>query len=459
MGKRPVLIGLDESSLLRVLNHPEQMRNVALVNNLLDRLDRVGHNLGDLYNFQAALFRYSYRAQWAVADINRALKRLADGKGPDWQGQHDPDVLEFIGPLWTPACPPDSRDPHDWELEGLAAARIVRQLRDVGDGLAWRVHRYDRAVITALANHPTSGLIVGKDGLGSEIGRIVATFRESGHFTLMHDLTSVLRHHDLTEVHANGYRELHEVKATQNRRTSKAAATQRRAAEAALAAAAGTAPLEPTGAHITRSPVQLRTHIRELSGVLDVAARDGHVSTRVGDRAVSALHLPKVAASGAEFREVWESYQARRAETRRRLMPTAMNVLQGQLTFQGQELRNPYFAPFSIYPLPPAQRTALICDLVLVEFAMDAQVLAAGFEKQAMPARLLLDYTSRPGADVLTVETRSGRMTVHAAAVSQLLHEMVRTDCFVQAFSADAALTDEAGSFVLTFSNERAAWR
>lgn len=57
------------------------------------------------------------------------------------------------------------------------------------------------------------------------------------------------------------------------------------------------------------------------------------------------------------------------------------------------------------------------------------------------------------------METGSGRMTVHAAAVSQTLHEMVRTDCFVQAFAADVALTDEAGSFVLTFSDEQGAWR
>ncbi|MBR7837389.1 hypothetical protein KDL01_29185 [Actinospica durhamensis] len=50
-------------------------------------------------------------------------------------------------------------------------------------------------------------------------------------------------------------------------------------------------------------------------------------------------------------------------------------------------------------------------------------------------------------------------MTVHAAAVSQLLREMVRTDCFVQDFAADAAMADESGSFILTFSNERGAWR
>ena len=85
--------------------------------------------------------------------------------------------------------------------------------------------------------------------------------------------------------------------------------------------------------------------------------------------------------------------------------------------------------------------------------------LAAGFEKQALPARVLLDYTSQPGADVLDVDTWSARMTVHAGAVSQLLHEMVRTDCFVQAFAAGAALADESGTFVLTFGNERAAWR
>ena len=67
----------------------------------------------------------------------------------------------------------------------MSRPRTVRlvefSIRGVRDGIS---------EVTAPARHPTSGLIVGKDGLDSEIGRIVATFRDSGHFTLMHDLAS-----------------------------------------------------------------------------------------------------------------------------------------------------------------------------------------------------------------------------------------------------------------------------
>lgn len=339
------------------------------------------------------------------------------------------------------------------------AARVVHQLRDVGDGLAWRIYDYDRALILALSDHPLAGPIVPKKGLEAEIGRIVQNFRDTGHFTLMHDLTTVLRHHDLTEVHADGYRELHEVKRTESSRARSDASKQRRALEAALAAAAGSAPLASSAAHITRSAVQLRTHVRELSGVLTVARRDGSAVTRIGDRVVGILHFPTIAASGADVRELWDRYQARRAEARQRLMPTAIHVLENKMTFADRDERNPFLAPFAIFPLPVEQRTELICDLVLVETMTDVQALADGFEHNGTPAQILLEPASQPGADVLAVVAGDRKMTVHASAVTQLLYEMVHTDCFAQAFTADGASTYGNGKFVLVFSNERAAWR
>lgn len=143
----------------------------------------------------------------------------------------------------------------------------------------------------------------------------------------------MLRHHDLTEVHANGYRELHEVKATLSTGKRSKASKQRRAAEAALAAAAGQAPLGGSDAHITRSRVQLRTHVRDLSGILVVAQRDGHVATRVADRLVGVLHFPAITASGADLGDVWDTYQARRTNMSGRIMPGAVNVLRNRMTF------------------------------------------------------------------------------------------------------------------------------
>lgn len=455
---RPLLGGLTQTEMVTAFNHPEQRRNLHVIANLLTQMDSARHLPLELYNFQASLFRASYRAQTAAADINRALKRLAGGKGPDWQGQHDADALRYLEPRWTPASPIDSRNRADWEFEAVVAARIVHQLREVGDGLAWRVYGFNRGLITALADHSLAGPIVPKKGLGAELGRIAGIFHDTGHFTLMHDLTTVLRHHDLTEVHASGFRELHEVKATLSNRARSDSSKQRRALEAALEAAVGDGPLR-SSAYITRGAVQLRTHVRDLSGVLAVAQRDGLVVTRIADRMVSVLHLPTIARLGSEPSATWDRYQDRRHDARQQFMPTAINLLTNKMTFADRDERNPFLAPFSVFPLSVAHRTALICDLVLVETTMDVQALADGFSKSGVAANVLLNYASRPGADVLEVITGDRRMVVHSAAITQLLYEMVRTDCFAKAFVGDYRSSGANGKFVTVFNNERAAWR
>lgn len=457
MAKLLALNELDPVRMVRALNHPEQRRTIDVVVGLLRRMDQAGHNPHLLYNFQAVLFRESYRAQQAEADINRALGRLDDGKSTDWMGKHDTDTMAYLAPAWSPVCTPDSRDPADWELERLVAHRVVRQLQDVGDGLAWRVHRYDRRAIVALSDHPPAGPVVNKDGLGYEIGRVVERFRESGEFSLLHDLTTVLRHHDLTEVHANGYRELREIKANPTKSALAKMAKQRRQAEAALAAATGAAPLGEGGPRLVRSDLQLRTHVRELSGVMTVAQRNGHVVTRLHDRVVATTYFPTITASGADMRDVLDAYRARRDAALARHLPDAVTRLHARIGFT--EPRNAFFAPYSIYPLPAVQRAALICDLAMVETFMDADTLCSGFADLGLAARCLLGPGSGPDADVLAVDNGRTRATVHARAVSQLLFEFVQTRCFARAFAASLATPPAGNRMILTFSNEQRAWR
>lgn len=448
---------VDPVGIVRVLNHQEQRRNIAVVAGLLDQMDRAGHDPHLLYNFQVALFRESYRAQLADADINRALRRLADGKGPDWMGKHDADTLTYVAPAWRPLCAIDSRDSSDWELERITACRVVRQLREVGDGLAWRIHRYDRRLIVALSDHDAPGPLVNKAGLPSEIGRVVHRFQDTGQFSLLHDLTTVLRHHDLTEVHANGYRELREVKTRLTKSTLAKASKQRRQAQAALAAASGDTPLGATGPRLIRSDRQLRTHIRDVSRVMSLAERQGYAVARVHDRVVGIVHFPAIAASGRDPQELLTAYHMRRDAVITRRLPNTINMLHARIGFT--EPRNAFFAPYSIYPLPVTQRTALICDLVLLDIMMDAETLRCGFEDIGVAAYCLLRTGSGPDADVLVVGDGPVRMTVHARAVSQMMFEFAQTACFVRALAADLADPPTGDNFIMTFSNEQAAWR
>src|SRR5581483_5773506 len=197
------------------MRHPEQVANVLLVAQLLADLDKAGDDHEALLHLQADIFRASFRAQLAAGDIARTQKRLDIGKAPGWSENHTAEEREMVGDSpWRLAVSTTSREPKEWWIESEVASRCVRQLRAVGDALAWRVYLYDRRAILALSRNAPTGPIVRKAGLGLELGYIVRDWEKHRRFTLLHDLTSCLRIADVSEVHANGQRLLAEIKAS-----------------------------------------------------------------------------------------------------------------------------------------------------------------------------------------------------------------------------------------------------
>jgi hypothetical protein len=219
-----------------MMRHPEQVANIGGVKELLGLFDQA-HDPGIVRDVQSDLFQASYRAQQAAGDIRRARKRLQDGKAPGWPVDHGAELAEFMAPAWRLRCDPGSHADKDWSGELRVAERVVRQLRSVGDALAWRVFRYDRRAIVALSSNSPPGPFVGKKGLGYELASVIDHWRERKTFTLLHDLTSVLRVMDSTELQPDGSLMVREVKSSPRASTSR----QVRIAEAALAAIDGRA--------------------------------------------------------------------------------------------------------------------------------------------------------------------------------------------------------------------------
>ena len=95
----------------------------------------------------------------------------------------------------------------------------MRQLRCVGDALAWRVFGFERQYITALARNQSPGMMAGKLGLAAERARVEQARREDGQFALMHDLTNCLRIGDITAFTDEGQVQI-EVKTNAKRHNS-----------------------------------------------------------------------------------------------------------------------------------------------------------------------------------------------------------------------------------------------
>lgn len=120
----------------------------------------------DYYELQRYLFGYLYQVEERRALCSQAIKRLRRGRP---------------APTATPA--PHDGDPtalDSWELEAFIYERLARQLRTVGDGLAWRCFGYDRRMILTLCRNAAAGPMYGKEGLPYELGRIQELWEKEG---------------------------------------------------------------------------------------------------------------------------------------------------------------------------------------------------------------------------------------------------------------------------------------
>ncbi|MFI2207543.1 hypothetical protein ACH47Z_44255 [Streptomyces sp. NPDC020192] len=165
--------------------------------------------------------------------------------------------------------------------------------------LAWRVYTYDRRAIVALSRNALPGPFVGKEGLDYELGKVVEAKDKEGNFTLLHDLTSVLRVLDVTELRPDGSRMLQEVKSSTASSATTKAHRQLKQAERLRAAIDGSQPLPGKEAtQLWRSTTQLRTHVRDISPLLGRAEKDGYAATVISDRVIGVLNLLTAARDG-----------------------------------------------------------------------------------------------------------------------------------------------------------------
>lgn len=450
------VVDRDLEEALKTVLHPAQLAIVEDIAVLLDRLDRCQEPL-QLYNFQVTLFHQMHRAQEAQASFNRALKRLASGKSPS-RAESD----------WPTVCAADSALPEGWKLEQRVAERAVRQLRTVGDALAWKVYRYDRRGIIALAQNDASGPFIGKAGLGHELGAVQQRFKDRGHFSLLHDLTNVLRIGDLTECHANGYLELDEVKASDTPSSRSERAKQVRRAQAAIDSIAGTVPLlampeakdEDAVQHIWASSVTYRSDSNQLENLARRAHEGPGWDVRsVGQGRVLAIMDLHRAAQNEDAKGTLAAYERRRAQVLNRVGTERAHLLRGSSADTASRATS--IAPFSIFPIPADLRARLICDQVVAEMFIPVERVAAALTRAGCRVEVLLPNESTKldaGHDVLAAWRGSKRLLMHGPCVGQLLLEVMDLSRWGRACRELIDATDPAPNPVLVLADEGTYW-
>lgn len=439
------LVALSGDQIDIVLTHEVQRENCQNVSNLIRWL-RASDTPDDFYEVQSKLVEVLLNIEQRRAECKRAAKRLS---------AHRP-VADNIVPL------PEGRNQdsvEEWLLEAYIFSRLARQMRSVGDALAWTAFGFDRRVIFALSRNQSPGPFQVKDGLGYELGHIQQFREATGQFALLHDLTNCLRIADVTEFHVGGRCRFSEVKAGGRIRSA-----QTTRAQQAVDALNDGAPL-PGLLDAALVPVTTRytADIDHLAAALRAAATGGCHGVDLPDgRALIATDLPALAANftDSEGADLITAERTRAANLAG--IGGAAQQVQG-MSFD-TAARAPTQAPFGIYPLDPPTVARLICDYIGFTTVISVDHLADAFRARGYHVDVSLpeDNTELVSdARVLRIANQRHTLTVYRESLGPLLYELVKPEAWVTAVAEvlEAIAPGATPNLVMVLAGEATAWQ
>lgn len=439
---------LDPDVLSRIVSHPLQQANVRRVALLLDGLN-LCDSAEDYFEFQRHLFRAMLEATTRRADCTRVVKRLRQARGV---------------PADAPELPANG-DPSNsaaWVFEVFVAERLARQLRCVGDGLAWRAFHYDRRVVAALSRNDSPGPLIESEGLGYELGRVVDLWKNRRHFGLLHDLTNCLRIADVTEFVTDGGRLLHEVKKKAGGRATTAQKARMRAAIDAVNDG-GVLPGDGGDARLAVLSTRYRADLAALRDAIGLAQSRGVQGIRLGEgRALVVASLRDLARRWADepAQGIDAIESARAAAIRRAGIAHSIHHLTGNSGDTAS--RSPIAAPLAIFPLDSADRAELICDLLTFETVVSLDHIVQLLEERDLQVEVLLPAHSQQiaqDADVLKIRLRDRSLTVHAPAMNPLMFELLRPTAWSNGIAELMSLVQPPRQPEVVLADEAAVWR
>lgn len=437
---------LSNDDHLSVMRHPAQQHNVDVVESLIGHL-RQCRTFEQYDEFQRELFQYLHHREQHRSECRRCAARLR-------RGRPLPEPLPQLPPGVNP------HDPETWRIEDLVFDRVCRQLRAVGDALAWRASGYDRKYVIALSSNASPGAMAGKTGLPAELGA-ATELRKSGSFPLLHDLTNCLRIGDITEFKPDGSKLLYEIKSSP---TAKAG-PQRRRMKAAVEAVmtGGELPGRP-GQRIVSPTQRCRTHIRTFVTGIDDAVRRGIAGTAISDtRALTAFSFPTLGQTRANdpAQKLLDDFHAERQSAIERA--GIANVLHHVTVASATRNHDfvPSVMPFALFPLPAIQAALLICDYIGFSITVAPERIAESLGRLGFTADIPLATAndSLVATDtVISVRRGSRGIQLHPGALYELLIECLDLGSWATAIAEVFDDPDAPSHPVLAFSTTR-VWR
>lgn len=299
-------------------------------------------------------------------------------------------------------------------FERDVCARLARQLRSVGDALAWRVFGFHRPFILALSRNDQSGLMYGAEGLRAERERVERAWSEDGVFALLHDLTNCLRIGDVTVFNDAEPPQTLEIKTNPN----KVKGAQVRRINQARAAVLDGGPLSGDDASevLHELDLPLCTYLDLLRTATEQAAAEGLYVTAVpGSRALAVLDQYGCARQSLPRDQFDERLDEAFGVALRNAGIGEHRENNIHATSLGRTADDPLRVPWANYPLHPVICARLIGDYPMMTVETSGPVLAQLLRVAGLDARWVRPprhQDLKPGEVVMEIDRQEHLRTV-----------------------------------------------
>jgi hypothetical protein len=162
-----------------------------------------------------------------------------------------------------------------------AANRLMLISRRIADSVVWRVLGYDRVLIQLLAEHPQTGAL--DDTVFEDLAQAAWIVEQEDAIVIVNDLTTILRHGDLTVIDRNTARLIETKYGKASSRKGSAIRQSRRLADLVRFLTAGVR-IRPDGRDfIVRVDVPLETHHSAAETAIRLARANGYHHASVSE--------------------------------------------------------------------------------------------------------------------------------------------------------------------------------
>lgn len=438
------LLSLPREMIGMVASHPAQQANIVTIVRLINAL-RQCEEWSEFHDFQKHLFRELFQVEERRAECSRIIKRLQRGE----KLPKDCPALPING---------DPMKAASWKIEAYVFERLARQLRTVGDAMAWKCFNYDRRMIVAMSFNASAGPISRKEGLGYELGRVEELWAE-GRFGLLHDLTNCIRIGDLTEFTLDRKPLIREMK-----KKARIPKDQRDRLQTAISAVNDGGPFSkdrPRTGFVELSEPH-KTNLKALGDLIQLSKLHGFRGMKLlPGRAVMAFSLLRM-------HELWGDAPDKAMSvfelTRQSTMKRAkINTDAHHLRASSGDTssRSVSMPPMSIYPFSADDCAFLICDLIVFETILSAESLVNILAEVGLKAEIVLPLKSKTMSEeekVIEISLSDRRLTVHASGLYLLLYELLDPRAWARGIHHSLTRPVIPGEPALIFANEASTW-